>query len=302
MKYCFKAVLLWVLMVAATHSYSQQLNGNWYGLGTVLANGENSSYMAELKLKQKGRLVTGTFSYYFRDSLFTTPLTGTYDAQARRLQIAPVPLIYYRSTSTLLGVDCYMTGNFSLLSSRTETSLNGRFSADAAHRYTVPDLLFRFRFSIDTAVIAVETGLEPIDTANLAQKTPIDSVKNNDTVILTRADFLARPKIYAKELEINAPSVRIELYDNGTVDNDMISLFVNNKEILHKASLTHKAIKLTVALDPTLPYTELSMYAENLGTIPPNTAAMIIYDGNTRHELILTSDLDKSATIRLKRK
>lgn len=302
MKYCFKAALLLVLIAVSEHSYSQQLNGNWYGLGNVLTNGESSSYMAELKLKQKGKLVTGTFSYYFRDSLFTTKLTGSYDAQARKLQIDPLPVIYYRSTSTLLGVDCYMTGSFTLLSSRTETSLNGRFTSDAAHRYTVPDLLFRFRFSVDTAAIAVETGLEPVDSTSLARKDNTDSVKTSDTAVLTREDFLARPKTYAKDLEISAPFVRIELYDNGTVDNDMISLFVNNKEVLHKASLTHKAIKLTVPLDPRLPYTELSMYAENLGTIPPNTAAMIIYDGNTRHELILTSDLDKSATIRLKRK
>ena len=66
--------------------------------------------------------------------------------------------------------------------------------------------------------------------------------------------------------------------------------------------LTHKAIRLTIDLDPNLEYNELSMLAENLGMIPPNTAALVIYDGKIRYETLLTSDLSKSATIKLVKK
>ncbi len=298
MKHFFRTTLVvMILFVQAQWSAAQSLSGSWYGLGTVVANGENSSYMAELKLKQRGRLISGTFSYYFRDSLFTAKVSGTYDAPTKKLHINPLSLIHYQSTSTRMGVDCIMSGNFTLISSRTESSLSGSFTSDAAHKFTAPDLNFRFRFSADTATLAsVETGLEPLDTvANMAST-------KRDSVLPVREDFLARRKTFTQELEIAASSIRVEVYDNGTIDNDMISLFFNNKEILHKASLTHKAIRLKVTLDSTLTYNELSMYAENLGTIPPNTAAMIIYDGNTRHELILTSDLDQTATIRLKKK
>ena len=34
---------------------------------------------------------------------------------------------------------------------------------------------------------------------------------------------------------------------------------------------------------------ELIMYAENLGSIPPNTALMIVYDGEKRHEINISS-------------
>jgi hypothetical protein len=44
------------------------------------------------------------------------------------------------------------------------------------------------------------------------------------------------------------------------------------------------------------------MFAENLGLIPPNTALMIIDDGKTKHELKVSSSLEKTATIRIKRK
>ena len=66
--------------------------------------------------------------------------------------------------------------------------------------------------------------------------------------------------------------------------------------------LKHKAIHLTIDLDPNLEFNELSMLAENLGMIPPNTAALVIYDGKIRYETLLSSDLSKSATIKLVKK
>ena len=43
---------------------------------------------------------------------------------------------------------------------------------------------------------------------------------------------------------------------------------------------------------------ELVMYAENLGSIPPNTALMVVTDGSNRYEVRIASDLEKSGVIR----
>jgi hypothetical protein len=40
------------------------------------------------------------------------------------------------------------------------------------------------------------------------------------------------------------------------------------------------------------------MYADNLGAIPPNTALMVVTDGDSRYEVRISSDLKKSGTIR----
>ena len=40
------------------------------------------------------------------------------------------------------------------------------------------------------------------------------------------------------------------------------------------------------------------MYAENLGSIPPNTALMVVTDGDNRYEVRISSDLQKSGVIR----
>jgi hypothetical protein len=44
------------------------------------------------------------------------------------------------------------------------------------------------------------------------------------------------------------------------------------------------------------------MFADNLGTIPPNTALMIVTDGDKQHEIRLSSSFEKNATIRIRRK
>ncbi len=294
-----KIIALVICIVLTLPVVAQTVNGKWYGIGSVQHEGENSSYMAELSLKQRGKMVSGTFSYYFRDSLFNVRFTGSFDPKLHELHINRLPIIYYRSTSTKLGIDCSMTGSFTLLASRNESLLTGAFTSDNDHRHTVPDLKFRFRFSTDTAAILVEKGLDTTEQ-QMAKAAPATAVDSSSVIKL--ADFLARDKSLIKELEVAASTIRVELYDNGAIDYDSVSLFLNNKEVLPKSMLTHKAIRLSLRLDPQLEYNELSMYAENLGMIPPNTAAMIVYDGNIRHEIVLTSDLNKSATIRLKRK
>jgi hypothetical protein len=44
------------------------------------------------------------------------------------------------------------------------------------------------------------------------------------------------------------------------------------------------------------------MFADNLGSIPPNTALMIITDGSKRHEVRLSSNLEKNGTVRIRKK
>ena len=61
--------------------------------------------------------------------------------------------------------------------------------------------------------------------------------------------------------------------------------------------LTTKAISLTLSLDEDVKENVITMYADNLGTIPPNTALMIVTDGDKRYEVRMTSDTEKSGSV-----
>jgi hypothetical protein len=109
--------------------------------------------------------------------------------------------------------------------------------------------------------------------------------------------FEKRSNNVLQTVNVENASVKIELYDNGDIDGDSVSLFYNSKVLLTHKKLTTQPIILNLPVDND-DVNELVMYADNLGTIPPNTALMIVTDGNKRYEVRVTSDLKKSGTIR----
>lgn len=283
--------LIIVLFISASLP-AQNVDGHWYGIGMLQVSGEYNNYLTEMVLRQKGKTVTGVLNYYFKDSLVKVNLSGSYDGNSHILNIKPFALMYYRSPTARNSIDCYMSGSFVLMASKTESVLAGNLVSDANHRYTVPQISLRLKKSDDTASLVMKNEPEEEDTIALV-RTPV-----NETI----EAFNKREKVFTKELEIINTTIRLELYDNGQVDYDSVSLFFNNKLLLPKTKLDHRAIKLTLVLDPTLEFNELSMFADNLGMIPPNTAALIVYDGKIRYETLLSSDLNKSASLKLKRK
>jgi hypothetical protein len=66
--------------------------------------------------------------------------------------------------------------------------------------------------------------------------------------------------------------------------------------------LSTSSIRLNISLDTTKEVNELTMFADNLGSIPPNTALMLVGDGKKRYEVRMSSTLNKNATLRIRRK
>lgn len=115
--------------------------------------------------------------------------------------------------------------------------------------------------------------------------------------------YVNRSKNILKTIEVPAnEKLKIDFYDNGEIDGDTISVFYNNKLLLSRQRLTDKPLSLTIQLDTTRTENELVMYADNLGSIPPNTALMIVTVGDKRHEVYITSTEKSSGTVRFKRK
>lgn len=94
-------------------------------------------------------------------------------------------------------------------------------------------------------------------------------------------------------------SAQVELYDNGVFDYDSVSVIYNKKLVVYKQLLqTNKPISFYVKLDPDQRKNEMIFFAENLGLTPPNSALMIITDGdNKRTEVNVSSDLEHNAVI-----
>ncbi|MBA2330295.1 MAG: hypothetical protein H0V91_11825 [Flavisolibacter sp.] len=115
-------------------------------------------------------------------------------------------------------------------------------------------------------------------------------------LVLTRVKESAFKEI--QEVEVDTGMLRLDFYDNGEIDGDSISVFVNNKLVLSNQRLDTKPITVYVKIDLENTFQEVEMVAENLGSIPPNTALLIVTAGDKRYRLYLTSTEEKSAKVR----
>lgn len=117
------------------------------------------------------------------------------------------------------------------------------------------------------------------------------------TIILTRIAESAFKEI--PEVKVDTGTIRLDFYDNAVVDGDSITILVNKKVILTHQRLSSVPITTYLKIDLSNTFHEVEMVAENLGSIPPNTAILIITAGNNRYQLALSSTDNKSARIRI---
>lgn len=99
-------------------------------------------------------------------------------------------------------------------------------------------------------------------------------------------------------IEVKSPNLKIKVWDNGTVDGDIVTVFLNGKLLFKDYRVTkHKYTKL-VKLEKDNNY--LVLHAEDLGDISPNTVAVSIDDGEREQIIILSSNLAESGAVMIK--
>ncbi|MEO6070947.1 MAG: hypothetical protein ABIN57_12235 [Chitinophagaceae bacterium] len=304
-----KNIILLSFLFITSFAGAQGIDGYWYGHANVANGASANNYMVELILKQKGTSVDGIVNYYFRNTFRSFKIKGAYNTTSRNLSLYNIPVSYYASTNRF-EVDCMMNFTALLRAAKAGSNLTGRFVGTAEYKNTCPEILFDLKLNKDAGnedSVLKELRLfketyqmwspSAYDTAVAA--TIIQRPVINYVVV---DQYKEREKDVVKVLEVESDSLILNFYDNGEVDGDSISVFYNDKLLASSQRLSAKAIQLKIGLDSTKEFNEISMFADNLGTIPPNTALMLIYDGRQRYEVRLTSTLQKSATIRFKRK
>ena len=142
------------------------------------------------------------------------------------------------------------------------------------------------------------------DTVKKVEVEPIQSEDKKDLTIKpntkTQDILRSRENNLVQTLLINSENVLVRLYDNGEIDDDTISVYLDKKLILSKKRLTTSAITIDLKMDESNPNHELIMVADNLGRIPPNTSLMVVTAGDQRFEVRITSTEQKNAMVRFK--
>lgn len=139
---------------------------------------------------------------------------------------------------------------------------------------------------------------KPVDQQAVPETTRKPVVAAPSRVPTIEEKFLNRQKVFTKEIRLTGDSVELRFYDNAEIDGDSISLFLNDKLIFEHIRLTEKAYIVKLAVADLHQNNELTMVAENLGSIPPNTSYMLAIVDDKRYDAYLASTENSSAMIR----
>ena len=160
-----------------------------------------------------------------------------------------------------------------------------------------------------TAKVKVITSPKPKDSTPVVVKInppekPKDSVavvtvpvvKAKDTIAVVK-NLDQRKNKEQSRIKVDVKNINLKVYDNAIMDGDTVSILYNGKLLLSHQLLSEKAIVINLELDENQTRHEIILFAENLGSIPPNTALIVITAGKKRYELFASASLEENAVL-----
>ena len=269
-----KSILPFLIFISVLCG-AQDINGIWKGKLVMAPGACFPVYNIELQIEVAGTRISGS-AYHFSDSLnyVREKFEGVYNSDSNSISIQENGIITFK-----IREDCVPCIKKYALSFHkgggnvvTEEQLRGTWTGKAADGKTVcdPGTIVLTRF--DKSSFKPEFNLPTTLTKRKAE--------------------------LVKEIKVDTGTIRLDFYDNGQIDGDTISVYVNNMPIVSNKMLTTKPVSIDIKIDLKKTVQEVIMVGENLGSIPPNTALMIVYSGDKRYQLYLTADEQKNAMVR----
>ncbi|MEO6671634.1 MAG: hypothetical protein ABIN36_19275 [Ferruginibacter sp.] len=145
-------------------------------------------------------------------------------------------------------------------------------------------------------IVKSRDTLRAVGTDTVRKITKIAPLQvSNDPDLLKKMN--ARKKTEFSHIVVQEKNITLNVYDNGFVDNDSVSIFYNGRLIAGKKKLSEKPLLIHLQLDDDVQFHEIVMFAENLGSIPPNTALIVVTAGSKRYELHSSANLSENAVL-----
>jgi hypothetical protein len=261
--------LLFIFLLSFLCGSSQEINGFWKGRLVMEPGGCFPVYNIEFQLQVSGTRITGmSFHYSDTTNYVKEEFEGLYDPASRTLSLEEQKVsVFHIPPDCIPCIKKYALGYFS---DGKEEQLRGSWIGKTMDgRNTCPP---------GTIVL-----------------TRIQKSAFKPDV---RSELIQRKNELVREIYVDTGRIKLDFYDNGQIDGDTVSVYVNNIPVVSQKMLTAKPVTIFIAIDSQKLQQEVIMVGENLGSIPPNTALMIINANDKRYQLFLTSDDKKNALIR----
>ncbi len=120
--------------------------------------------------------------------------------------------------------------------------------------------------------------------------TPDGSKDTNMSAIVTNHN--------TESFTVRNGAIKLEIWDGGLNDNDSISILVNKELLIEPFQITNE--KKIIAIKLKKGENIITIKALNEGLEPPNSARMMITDGNNRYPIVSFLKKNEEAAIKIK--
>ncbi len=110
-------------------------------------------------------------------------------------------------------------------------------------------------------------------------------------------EFIKRENKTVETFSTKSKNLKIQLFDNGEIDGDIISVMVNGEYVLIEHLLSKEPIQLKLRLNSGM--NRIVIIAHNEGDVSPNTMACKLVSGSIRKTLTLSSSLQSSVNLEI---
>lgn len=296
-----------LLLFAVTQLLAQPLTGIWSGKISRKAPGYGGVENIEMQVYQSGKQLKGyTFAFKDTSRFVLYSMTGSRNKRSKLIAVKETGYGYYLLPSGFspcekaFTLKYYKVGRTQYLSGTWTGIGNDTSCFPGEELLVVLQKIRRPEYPVEQFVqqkfrnhiLRHITKKDTVAAAEQPEEVP-------EPVITAKNDSLpASRKLDIQEIvKLVDTTATITLYDNAVIDDDTVSVFVDKKPVLLRRRISNKPLTFTITLtEPGQPI-EIIMQAENLGSIPPNTAVMIIETVHKRYEVRLSAGFEKHAVV-----
>ena len=304
------APLFFIICIFINQSCAQNISGIWEGIfnADITNTNEPKNFFLHMELLQKGSQITGKF--YTADSSQQIMIDAVYPLVGNLDKINTLHLFkLFKGNKPSLHLSPQIADLFRLFTvsyfiKDTSEYLNGKWYT--SKKITGKEdstagsfLVKRIKSNIiekPKPPIAEKKIKEPVKEDKSVVETPV-----KDAITLKYGDkkslYKDRKDNVIQHITASATTLTVEIYDNGEIDGDSISLYINDKAVISKAMLTTRPITYQFNVENNKDY-KITLFAESLGLIPPNTAYMIIKSEKKEwRDIYLSTDYSNNSSI-----
>lgn len=282
-------LLITCITIAGNPLWGQNFEGIWFGNLTQELDPPFDKYTIQLNLTQEGDVVNGTTLIYLADSshIFAEmSLKGV--VKEKRLFFTEKELL--RSYHFSDWDWCLKRGLLRIVEGQENTFIAGAWQGFVGRIKCVPG-----KIAVERADTILVDPLPP-----KAIPEPIVEVKEP---VIVKAEpvqqdiFEGRTISQERFVTVKDRELTVFVWDANKEDGDIVSLHFNGEWLLKDHLLQNKkfAVQLEIQSGEE---NRLVLFAENLGSIPPNTCALTFFDGEKERNLNLKSDEGTCGSLR----